>query len=324
MLVLALVAAWAAGALYFDLPFPRLRLPAALLFGAVMACALFFTWPLRRKAIVMAAGFALVLCWWLTIRPRSDRNWQPDVAETAWAEIDGDNITIHNVRNCDYRAWNDYTPRWETRTVRLSQITGMDLFIDYWGTTWIAHPIVSFQFADAPPLAMSIEVRKRVGQEYSPIGGFYRQFELIYIAADERDVVRVRTNYLNEDLYLYHLNVSPGDSRDLFLDYIATINKLHEQPRWYNAVAGNCTTCIGAQKITHTHIPWDWRILLNGKGDRMLYEHGLLAGDLPFDELKHRSLIDAAAKAAGSAPDFSALVRAGLPGFAQAPTDSSH
>jgi hypothetical protein len=134
-----------------------------------------------------------VLAWWLTLKPSNDGNWQPDVAQLAWADIEGDQFTFHNVRNCDYRTDTDYTPHWETRTVRLSQITGIDLAIDYWGSPWIAHPIVSFQFADTPPLCFSIETRKTVGQSYSAIGGLYRQYTLIYLVADERDVIRLRT-----------------------------------------------------------------------------------------------------------------------------------
>ena len=135
------------------------------------------------------------------------------MAQEPWAEINGDEVTLHNVRNCDYRTETDYTPRWETRTVRLSQLTGIDLAINYWGSPWMAHPIASFQFADAPPLCFSIETRKEIGESYSAIGGLYRQFELIYIVADERDVIRVRTNFRHgEDVYLYRTTGAAGES----------------------------------------------------------------------------------------------------------------
>ena len=139
-------------------------------------------------------------CVVLTLKPSNDRAWQPDVAQTAWAEINGDEVTIHNVRNCDYRTATDFTTHYETRTVRLSQITGMDLAINYWGSPWIAHPIVSFQFADGPPLCFSIETRKTIGQVYSTLEGFYRHYTLIYVVADERDCIRLRTNYRREDV----------------------------------------------------------------------------------------------------------------------------
>src|SRR5207248_9713002 len=148
--------------------------------------ALVFVRRFWRKIGAVALLFGGVLIWWLTLSPTNDSDWQADVAQKRWAEIQGDEVTLHNVRNCDYRTETDYTPRWETRTVRLSQITGIDLAIDYWGSPWIAHPIVSFQFADAPPLCFSIETRKTVGQSYSPIRGPDRQFALIRLVADWR------------------------------------------------------------------------------------------------------------------------------------------
>lgn len=315
-LVLLLFIAWAAGALYYDLPFAGLRAPAAIVFALFMGSVLVFSRKWWRKGIFVFAGFEVVLCWWLTLQPVNDRDWQPDVANTAWAEIKGDEFTFHNVRNCDYRTDTDYTPHWETRTVRLSKITGIDLAIDYWGSPWMAHPIVSFQFADASPLCFSIETRKIVGQGYSAIGGLYRQYELIYIVADERDVIRVRTNYRKEDIYLYRMTVSPGAARERFIEYVNNLNALHTRPRWYNAVTTNCTTSIRAQHPANERTPWDWRILLNGKMDEMLYEHkNIFTGNLPFNELKQRSLIDERARRADRDPEFSTRIRAGLPGF---------
>jgi len=238
------------------------------------------------------------------------------VADTAYAEIDGDSVTLHNVRNCDYRTETDYTARWDTRTFHLSQITGIDMAITYWGSPWIAHPIVSFQFADAPPVCFSIETRKTVGQSYSTVGGIYRQYELIYICSDERDVIRLRTNFRKgEDVYLYRLKISPEHARGRFLEYVAPMNALHEKPRWYNAVTTNCTTAIRTQHNPAHRPAWDYRILVNGLGDEMLYERGAFDRSLPFAELKRRSLINPAAQSAGDAPDFSGRIRIGRPGF---------
>lgn len=308
----ALCASWAFGALYFD--FPKAGAFAAILFViALLAIVIFVRGKLLKLGIVFGAC-ALVAAWWLTLKPSNDRAWQPDVAQTAWAEINGDEITIHNVRNCDYRTATDFTPHWETRTVRLSQITGIDLAINYWGSPWIAHPIVSFQFADALPLCFSIETRKTIGQQYSTLEGFYRQYTLIYIVADERDCIRLRTNYRREDVYLYHTLASPAQARERFREYIGTLNALHENPRWYNAVTSNCTTSIRAQRAAKLRAPWDWRILLNGKADEMLYQdHAIATGGLSFTELKQRSLINERARAADQNPDFSRIIREGLP-----------
>jgi len=311
-MVALVCATWALGALYFD--FPEASTFIAILFViALLAVVIFVRGKLLKLAIVFGA-FAIVVLWWLTLKPSNNRPWQPDVAQTAWAEINGDEFTIHNVRNCDYRTKTDFTPRWETRTVRLSQITGMDLAINYWGSPWIAHPIVSFQFSHGLPLCFSIETRKTVGQQYSTLEGFYRQYTLIYVVAEERDCIRLRTNYQREDVYLYHTLASPDQARERFREYIDALNALHEKPRWYNAVTSNCTTSIRAQRAVKLRAPWDWRILLNGKADEMLYQdHAIATGGLPFTELKQRSLINERARAADQDPNFSRTIREGLP-----------
>jgi hypothetical protein len=194
LIVLALVA-WAAAALSIDLPVPALRLPVAIAFGVAILAAIILVRGAGRKLMACLIGFGAVLAWWLTLSPSNDRAWQQDVAQTPWAEIDGDRVTIHNVRNFDYRAEFDYTPRWEDRTFDLSRIRGADIVLTFWGSPWIAHPIVSFQFGENDHVALSIETRKEMGEEYSAFKGFFRQYELIYIVADERDVIRLRTNY---------------------------------------------------------------------------------------------------------------------------------
>lgn len=311
-IVAAICVAWAFGALYFD--FPKARSLVAIGFAVtVLGAVIFVRGKLLRLAIVFGT-FAIVASWWLTLKPSNNRPWQPDVARTAWAEINGDEFTIHNVRNCEYRTATDFTPRWETRAVRLSHITGMDIAINYWGSPWIAHPIVSFQFSDALPLCFSIETRKTIGQKDSTLKGFYRQYMLIYIVADERDCIRLRTNYRGEDVYLYHALASPEQAQERFREYINTVNALHENPRWYNAVTSNCTTSIRTQRASRLRSPWDWRILFNGKADEMLYQnHAIATGGLPFVELKQRSLIDERGRAADKDPDFSRLIREGLP-----------
>jgi hypothetical protein len=312
-----LATAWAVGALYFDFPLAWLRAPLVLVYGLAMAAALFFIKGRWRGLAVVAAGFIAVLIWWLTLKPSNARNWQPDVAQLAWAEVNGDEVVLHNVRNCEYRTETDYAVRWETRTIRVSQITGLDLAINYWGSPWMAHPIASFQFADAPPICFSIETRKQLGQTYSAVGGLYRQFELIYIVADERDVIRVRTNYRHgEDIYLYRTTMTPAQARARFHEYLRSLNEIRDHPRWYNAITTNCTTSIRDQHPIAERIPWDWRLLLNGKADELMFERGtIVTAGLPFAELKARSLINARAKAADGMPNFSELMRTGLAPF---------
>ena len=315
LLLVLLLTGWSIAALYFDLlSGTSLRTFGASSYSIAMAGTLLAFRGRGKGIAICLAGFALVLAWWLTLKPSNDRAWQPDVAQTAWAEIEGDRVTIHNVRNCDYRTEGDYTPHWETRSYDLSQIRGMDIFLTYWGSPWIAHPIVSFQFGDNDYIAMSIETRKEVGEQYSAIRGFFRYYELIYTVSDERDVVRLRTNFRKgEETYLFHTRATPEHARATFLNYVEKINRIRNHPEWYNALTNNCTTNIA----TLAGEPkWDWRVLLNGHADRMLYERGDLAtGNLPFAQLKQQAHINAAALAADDAPDFSRRIRAGRVGF---------
>ncbi|MBZ5652166.1 MAG: DUF4105 domain-containing protein [Acidobacteriia bacterium] len=315
-LLLALsLTAWGAAALYFDLlSGTSLRTWGASSYSIAMVGTLLAFRGRGKGIAICVAVFALVLAWWLTLKPSNDRAWQPDVAQTAWAEIDGDRVTIHNIRNCDYRTEGDYTPHWETRTFDLSQIRGMDIFLTYWGSPWIAHPIVSFQFGDNDYIAMSIETRKEVGEQYSAIRGFFRYYELIYTVSDERDVVRLRTNYRKgEETYLFHTRATPEHARATFLNYLKKINRIRNRPEWYNALTNNCTTNI-ATLAGEPQL--DWRVLLNGRADQMLYERGDLAtGNLPFAQFKEQAHINAAARAANDAPDFSRRIRESRAGF---------
>jgi uncharacterized protein DUF4105 len=310
---------WAAAALYFDLPLAALRTAAAFMYLVLVIGLLIFL-KARWRGIVLSIGaFVVVLVGWLSLKPSNNRDWQPDVAETAWAEINGNQVVIHNLRNCDYRSEFDYTPHWETRTVDLSNLRGIDIFITYWGSPWIAHPIVSFDFGEQGHVSLSIETRKEVGRTYSAIRGFFRYYELIYTISDERDVVRLRTNFRHgEDVYLFHTRATPEQARVIFLDYLAGANRLRDHPEWYNALTNNCTTNIVpyVADARKTKPRFDYRILLNGKADEMMFERGDIATDnLPLAELKEKAHINPAAQAADNSPDFSRRVRIGRPGF---------
>ncbi len=263
---------------------------------------------------------AAVMTWWFTLKPTNNRRWQPDVARLPWAEVSGDLVVIHNIRNCDYVTEKQYTCQWETRMLALSQIQGVDLFLTHWGAPLIAHAIVSFSFADGTYLAMSIEARKTVGQEYSAIRGFFRQYNLIYLVANEHDVVRLRTNYRQgENVYLYHTRTRPGDARALFLQYISWINRQVDHPEWYNALTANCTSSVTSY-LARVGVgglsAWDWRTVLNGRGDEMLYQRGDLAtAGLSFLALKQQAWINLVAQRMGDPPDFSQKIRQGRAGF---------
>ena len=307
--------AWAAAALWFDGPVSRpLAGVLAALFG--LGCVVLFVAvrPAGRAALLVAAGVAAVAVWWLRIPPSNQRDWLPDVARPAEAHFDGSRVTIENVRNFAYRSDTDYDEHWETRTYDLDRLKGIDLFLSFWGPTLIAHTIVSWEFEDAPPLAISIETRKEKGEEYSAVRGFFRQFELYYVVADERDVVGVRTNHRGEHVFLYRVRMTREQARELLVDYLEEVERLAHHPRWYNAFSQNCTTTIRMHlRNVGLAQALNWRLFANGRLDELMYERGTIDTSLPLAELRRRSEITERAKAADSSPDFAERIRVGLP-----------
>jgi len=321
---LLLLAGWASVAiLYSNLP-AAFRPWAAGIFAVGSLLALVGRYSTLRARLGFLAAFSLVLVYWLLMPPSNDRDWQPDLATLAWADITGDRVTIHNIRNCDYRTETDFTVRHYDKTFDLEKLKNVDFFLVYWGSPKIAHTMMSFDFERQGSVCISIETRKEKGEDYSTVKGFFRQYEIAYVVADERDLVRLRTNYREkgkgEDVYLYRLHVGPEFNRKVFLSYLSEVNRLKERPQWYNALTDNCTTSI--RKHTMPYLPNanpDWRIIVNGYIDEMLYERKRLDTSLPFAELKKRSYINSRAKAADKDPVFSQLIRVGLPGWEQKP-----
>ncbi|HYB90347.1 MAG TPA: DUF4105 domain-containing protein [Candidatus Binataceae bacterium] len=318
LLLWALAAAgigWGVLALWFDGPRSRvLAGTAAAGFAIISILLATLVRPPLRGLIAAVLPVVAVAIWWTSIPPSNDRDWAPDVALTARAAFSGNRVTIANVRNFEYRSESDYDQRWETRTYDLDRIRGLDLFVSFWGPAHIAHTIVSWDFGNGQHLAISIETRKKKGDSYSAIRGFFRQYELYYVVADERDVVGLRTNFRGEQVFLYHIRAEPPQARALLVDYLEEINRLADRPQWYNALSQNCTTAIrGHARRTGVAGRFDWRVLATGHLDRLLYERGQIDTDLPFADLRARSDITGKARAADRASDFSARIRQGLP-----------
>ncbi len=307
--------AWGAAALWFDGPTARWAAGTlAVLYGVLYITLQVFVWRSPRWRLTGILPFALVLGWWLSIPASNDRDWYPDVARLPRAEIEGNKVTVHNVRNFEYRTETDYTERWETRTLDLELLTGVDFLIAFWGPTLYGHTIMSWQFSDGQHLAVSIETRKEKGEDYSAVLGFFRHFELYYVVADERDVIGLRTNHRGEQVYLYRIKTVPENPRALLLEYMQQVNRLAERARWYNAFTQNCTTSIFHNlKVIAPERQWDWRLLANGYLPELGYERGRINTRLPLEELKKRSLISERAREAGSSLEFSRLIRVGLP-----------
>ena len=264
------------------------------------------------------AGFGLIfaglLVWWSALEPSNARDWQPDVAVLPYGEVDGDVVTLHNIRNFDYRSETDYTPAYYDRRYDLRRLEGIDLVAVYWMGPAIAHVFLSFAFSDGEHLAVSIEARKEKGEGYSTVKGFFRQYELFYVVADERDVIRLRTNYRKdppEEVYVYRLSGNPANARRLFVEYLRQINALRTTPAFYNALTTNCTTTIWLNaQVNQETVPFSWKILASGYVPEYLYEQGRLESrGLAFTELQRQAHVNARARAADAGADFSQRIR---------------
>jgi hypothetical protein len=310
---------WALLAVWLSFPIPPLRLPVSLGLGIVAFVAAV---RLRHRPfgpiLALLACAAPVFLWWPTITPHNDRRWQSDMAETPWAEISGDVVTLNNFRNTERRSLTDFTPRWETRRFQLSSLRHLDFYMVYWGSPHICHTMMTFDFGAEGRVCASIEARRGWDETtYSPLAGIFRHYELLYVLGDERDLVRRRTAPGSEDqTYLFRISAPPEIVRAIFLDYLKSANALHKRAGWYHSLTTNCSTLIRKHvSAIHPATPWDWRIMANGHLDEFLYAEGYIDRTLPLAELKARSLINAAARSADRAPDFSDRIRAGLPGF---------
>lgn len=316
-LMIALIGAWCALAIWFQLDVGSIGhwliagLPVALTVAAIVMLATPWRW---RGVLVYTVFIVLMLIWWSTIRPSNDLHWTPDVVRTATATIENNELVVRNVRDFNWRSESDFDSRWETRSYDLSRLDSVDLILSYWAGEAIAHTIISFGFDDGSRLAFSIETRKEVGEEYSPIAGFFRRYELAIIAADERDVVRVRSNIRGEDVRIYRLRMKPADARVLLTAYVHQLNELAHTPRFYNTLTANCTTLVfDMVRVIHPGLPLDPRVLLSGYLPDYVYELGALDTSMPFPQLRTLARIHDRALQAGSDPDFSVRIRVGLP-----------
>jgi hypothetical protein len=313
-LAIFLTALWGTLAIWFRLapesPWREILAGGLLLLALnAIVCLALRRW---RSIVLFGICFAAVFGWWESLRPSNDRLWADDVAQTASATVEGDRLIVRNVRDFLWRTDTDFDARWETRGYNLNDLTGVDLIMSYWTGETIAHAIVSFAFTDGQHLAFSIEIRKEKAESYSALAGFFRAYELSFIAADERDVLGVRTNVRGEDVRIYRLRLKPGQSRALLLEYVDQVNSLVETPRFYNSLTANCTTqIIRMARALGSGVPFDYRVLLAGYFPDYVYDRGAMDTRLSFASLRERSHIRG--KAANTDSDFSSKIREGVP-----------
>jgi hypothetical protein len=299
-MIAAVITLWMAGAIYYDVCQGARwgRLLAAAWAAGVLS--LFALWqPVWQPFAVLIGVFAVFLGWWFRQQPSQDRDWDTCVAVLPRAVREGDSITIENVRNFEYRSLDDFTRRYETRTVHLANLRGADVIFFNWSLPWMSHPVLVFDFGPDGRICMSIEVRYRKGQGYSLVRSLYRQQELIFVAADERDIILRRTKHSRDQVArLYRLTAGAEELRAVFLDYIQVINSLYEKPRWYHGLCTNCTTSF--YQLPSRRYRFDWRVVANGRLDGALYADGRLDRTLPFAELRRLAVLN---DVANSAPE---------------------
>ncbi|MEN5298076.1 DUF4105 domain-containing protein [Brucella sp. TWI559] len=294
---------WSSFGMWFQLPFGN-----AVRGSIITAWIAIALWVIagerqifcRRKRLLFCLLALVFLGWWATIRPSLDRIWAPDVARTVTGKIAGNHVTLFNVRDFDWRTTDDFTPNWKDETYDLDKISSVDAYLSYWTGPAIAHTLLSFGFEDGRHVVFSGEIRKEHHEVYSAIGGFFREFELAMIAAEESDIIFLRTNVRDEDVYRYQIDLSPAAAKELFLSYVERANDLAQQPRFYNTVVTNCTTIIFQMvRVLDPGIPFDYRILLSGYLPDYLHEHGWLKDQGTIEQIRERASIDAKAQAGG-------------------------
>lgn len=318
--VILIATAWGCLALWFQLALWPVTIVGSILVlwlgsGIAAAIALWRQPPGKQKLLgCYVLLVAILLVWWQMISPSHHKHWADDVAQLLESQIEGNQVTLNNVRNFTWHSETDYIARWESRQYDLSQLASADLVLSYWMGPHIAHTLVSFGFTDGQQLVFSLEIRKEQHESFSAIGGFFRQFEQVIIAADEQDIIRTRSNARQEDVYLYRLVMTQPQLRTLFLGYLETAESLRTTPQFYNTLSSNCTTIVFdlARQIA-PNIPLDYRLLLSGHFAEYAYDLGALTPGYSYTELKARGYINPRTQQIPLESSFSQAIRTDIP-----------
>lgn len=329
VLLVGVCGVWGCMALLAHAPQRHNIAPAlALVWGFAWLVLLGYGTLQRRILPILAGGLVIMLAllaWWVTIAPQTDRAWAADVAQLVDIEpsqAQANLVQLRNVRNFNWRSDTAFTPRWETRSYDLDQLSSVDVATSYWMGPAIAHTLVSFGFQDGQHVVFSIEIRKEQHEQFDALAGFFKQYEMALVAADERDILAVRTNVRGEQVHLYRINMTPDAMRDLFMAYARQASQLRFAPRFYHTLTANCTTIVWqlARRIGQ-ELPTDWRLLASGYLPEYLRDVGALASMQPLETQRKQGNITERAQTwqppegaddAAASADFSRHIRAGM------------
>ena len=308
-----LVHLWSALAIaYVNLPQNSPYIKAVVLIYLVIVFAVVLVNQKKTRTLLLSLViFGIVCVWYVSVKPKTEAQY-PQHLQMPHAEFKEDLVTIHNVRNNDYRTRDDFDVHYDIRTYSLNKLETLDIFINYWGMDAIAHAFVSFGFSDGKHIAVSIETRPEVGEVYGLLDGFFKRYELIYVWGDERDLVRTRTNYRKEDAYLYRVNMERKNIKKMFMSMIKRTNNLYETQEFYNTLFESCTNTLGDHIKSEgiMEVPFWKRRFLSGSVDQRMYNEGMLIDmDLPFIELRRAANINERALAADKSRNFSKEIR---------------
>jgi len=247
--------------------------------------------------------------------PSNQRVWSPDQAVLPTAEIGRDSVLVRNVRNCKYLSAEQYVVDYYDRLIPLADIKSVDyIMVPFKGMPSMAHTMVSFGLADGDHIAVSVEIRKELGESYSVVKGMLNEFEIMYVVADEHDVIDLRAQHRGDDVYVYPLRATPEQSQILFVDMLRRANQLAEKPEFYNTVTNNCTTALvnHFNRLSKIPVPLaDPRVFLPGLSDELVYDLGLMDTKDSFEVTKRRANVSPLARQNREAANYSQAIRAG-------------
>ncbi|MDA7428486.1 DUF4105 domain-containing protein [Primorskyibacter aestuariivivens] len=304
-------AAWSVTAIWLNLD-GLARAGALGLLGSAVLATLFARFRRRRLGWAALGLSALgVVGWYQTIEPRDDRNWAFDVARGVKAEVTGDQVTLRDLRDFDWQTQTIATERWITKDYDLNQLQSVDMLTSVWDSPDIAHLLVSFGFSDGERVVFSVEIRRELGEDFSQIGGFFRQFELVLIAATEQDIVRLRTDKRREQVRLFPVDLTQEQMRTMFMSYVELAQELDAEPRFYNTIAANCTTVVyGLARSLKSDLPLRKSLILSGRLPEYLDDLGVLGGEGSLADRQASALIMADAQERYPEMSFSQAIRA--------------